>query len=120
MEGVTPGSCEVGYGDLISWPGQASSSQMKSSNTEYSELAPKNCDDETEGVQSKEGWAYVKVNTDKILVGSKVFMLDHFQGRHTTSGLRLFEIEYDFFIVLQGQLGGCSEECWRHSMEVSL
>ncbi|KAE8713515.1 Auxin-responsive protein IAA34 [Hibiscus syriacus] len=33
-------------------------------------------DDEAEGVQSKERWAYVKVNMDGVMVGRKVCMLD--------------------------------------------
>ncbi|KAE8701476.1 Detected protein of unknown function [Hibiscus syriacus] len=55
---------------------QVSSSHRKSSNAEYSELAPKDPGDEAEGVQSKERCAYVKVNMDGVMVGRKVCMLD--------------------------------------------
>ncbi|KAE8692333.1 hypothetical protein F3Y22_tig00110840pilonHSYRG00096 [Hibiscus syriacus] len=62
-------SLEAGYGGLISWPSQASSSHRESSNAGYSELAPKDPDDEAEGVQSK-----------------------------GVSGLRLFELESEFLL----------------------
>ncbi|KAK9024278.1 hypothetical protein V6N11_004447 [Hibiscus sabdariffa] len=119
-------SLEAGYGDLISWPGQASSSHKKSLNTGYSELAPKDCDDEAEGVQSKERWAYVKVNMDGVLVGRKVCMLDHggylglarqleeMFGRHTASGLRLFEFESDFLLFYKDDM----ENAWKNVGDV--
>lgn len=63
-----------GYNDLMSWP----QAQLKSSSTTgYSSRAPEGCDDEAEGVQSMERWAYVKVNMDGVLVGRKVCMLDY-------------------------------------------
>ena len=64
-----------GYNDLISW--SQAESQLKSSNTGYSRRAPEGCDDEAEGVQSRERWVYVKVNMDGVMVGRKVCMLDH-------------------------------------------
>ncbi|KAG8492952.1 hypothetical protein CXB51_012650 [Gossypium anomalum] len=43
-------SLEGRYSDLINWPGQPNSSHQKSSNAGYSE----ECQDEAEGVESKE------------------------------------------------------------------
>ncbi|KAK8643517.1 hypothetical protein V6N13_012810 [Hibiscus sabdariffa] len=106
--------------------GEASSSHKKSLNTGYSELAPKDCDDEAEGVQSKERWAYVKVNMDGVLVGRKVCMLDHggylglarqleeMFGRHTASGLRLFEFESDFLLFYKDDM----ENAWKNVGDV--
>ncbi|XWS22468.1 hypothetical protein CRYUN_Cryun29cG0037400 [Craigia yunnanensis] len=112
-----------GYSDLISYP--QTNSQLKSSNTGYSRLAPEDCHDEVEGVQSRERWAYVKVNMDGVMVGRKVCMLDHggysglarqleeMFGRHTASGLRLFEVESEFSLFYKDM-----EENWRNVGDV--
>ncbi|XVF02222.1 hypothetical protein REPUB_Repub04eG0157000 [Reevesia pubescens] len=112
-----------GYNDVISWP--QPNSQLKSSNTGYSRLAAEECDDEAEGVQSRERWAYVKVNMDGIMVGRKVCMLDlggysglarqleEMFGSHTTSGLRLFEVESEFSLFYKDK-----EENWRNVGDV--
>lgn len=55
-----------GYDGLIDWP----HANLNLKNSE-------DCDEETEGVQSKEKWAYVKVNMDGVIVGRKICMLDH-------------------------------------------
>lgn len=36
-----------------------------------------NYDDESEGIQSKERWEYVKVNMDGVIVGRKICLLEH-------------------------------------------
>ncbi|XVE92613.1 hypothetical protein REPUB_Repub01dG0113200 [Reevesia pubescens] len=63
-------------------------------------LAPEECDDEAEGVQSRERRAYVKVNMDgvmKLLVLTLLRLLfASRRGWHTSSGLRLFEVESEF------------------------
>lgn len=51
---------------------------MKNSNRRYQGIIQEGGDDEeAEGVQSKETWAYVKVNMDGVLVGRKICILDH-------------------------------------------
>ncbi|XP_022735017.1 auxin-responsive protein IAA32-like [Durio zibethinus] len=111
------------YSDLISWP--EANSQLKSSNTAHSRLAHGDCDDEAEGVQSRERWAYAKVNMDGVMVGRKVCMLDHVGysglarqleemfGSQTVSGLRLFEVESEFSLFYQDK-----EENWRNVVDV--
>lgn len=69
-----------GYNDLIGWPQpQANSSpQLKNPITGYQKLfEDDHCDEEAEAVQSKERWAYVKVNMDGVMVGRKVCVLDY-------------------------------------------
>ncbi|XVE75237.1 hypothetical protein DITRI_Ditri12bG0079600 [Diplodiscus trichospermus] len=112
-----------GYNELISWP--QAKSQLKSSNTGYSRPAPEDTDDEADGVQSRERWAYVKVNMDGVMVGRKVCMLNHggysglarqleeMFGRHTASGLRLFEVESEFSLFYKDM-----EENWREVGDV--
>lgn len=51
--------------------------QLKNSKTEYPQAVVKNHEYETEGAQSKERWAYVKVNMDGVTVGRKICILDH-------------------------------------------
>ncbi|XWS68822.1 hypothetical protein CRYUN_Cryun04dG0125600 [Craigia yunnanensis] len=112
-----------GYNDLISLP--QAKSQLKSSNAGYSRRAPEECDDEEEGVQSREKLVYVKVNMDGVMVGRKVCMLDHGRysdlahqleemfGRHTASGLRLFEVGSEFSLFYKDM-----EENWRNVGDV--
>ncbi|GLU04697.1 hypothetical protein SLE2022_218330 [Rubroshorea leprosula] len=107
-----------GYNDLIAWP--QDNPEMKNLNTMYSKLVAEHCDEEAEGVQSKERWVYVKVNMDGVVVGRKVCMLDHdgyssfamqledMFGRQTKSGLRLFQSGSEFSLVYKDR-----EENWR-------
>ncbi|KAF9593648.1 hypothetical protein IFM89_024465 [Coptis chinensis] len=96
----------VEYGEFMSWPHLKS--YMKNSEMAQPVMNPEGCDDENEGVQSSERWVYVKVNMDGVIVGRKVCILDHacysslaiqledMFGKHSLSGLRLFQIESDF------------------------
>ncbi|KAH6763055.1 hypothetical protein C2S52_020488 [Perilla frutescens var. hirtella] len=79
-----------------------------------------NCDDESEGIQSKERWSYVKVNMDGVLVGRKVCLLEHMDyfslalqleemfGKQSVSGLRLFQAESPFSLFYKDR-----NEQWR-------
>ncbi|KAL8167221.1 hypothetical protein V2J09_008720 [Rumex salicifolius] len=83
------------------------------------------CDEEVEGVQSKERWGYVKVNMDGVLVGRKICILDHSHystlaiqledmfGRLCIPGLRLFQAESDFCLFYKDSNG-----IWRHVGDV--
>ncbi|KAF8390091.1 hypothetical protein HHK36_024612 [Tetracentron sinense] len=96
----------VEYGHLLGWP--QLHSYMKSSNRGHPMVVPEDCDDETEGVQSKQRWASIKVNMEGVIVGRKVCILDHagysslalqledMFGKHCVSGLRLFQAESEF------------------------
>lgn len=65
-----------GYGDdLIEWP--ETNLQLKNSNRRFQGLVEEDVDEEAEGIQSKERWAYVKVNMDGVMVGRKICILDH-------------------------------------------
>ncbi|KAK2405254.1 Iaa32p [Trifolium repens] len=91
--------------DLMDWP------NMKNSSTTHSRSAHENFDEEIEGVQSNERWAYVKVNMDGVSIGRKICILDHggysslsiqlehMFGSQSVSGIRLFESgsEYSLF-----------------------
>ena len=44
-------------------------------------------DEEIEGVQSNERWAYVKVNMDGVTIGRKICVLDH--GGYSSLALQL-------------------------------
>ncbi|KAG2709424.1 hypothetical protein I3760_05G238800 [Carya illinoinensis] len=97
------------YDELIDWP--QANLNLKSSNTIHSRSTPEDCDEESEGVQSKERWAYVKVNMDGVIVGRKVCILDHggysnltrqlddMFGTKLPSGLRLFEDGSEFTLL---------------------
>lgn len=63
------------YGDLIDW--QQLHPQLRSSNYEYTRTSTYDSAEETEGVQSKERCAYVKVNMDSVIVGRKICVFDH-------------------------------------------
>lgn len=62
------------YGGLIELP---QLNPQLSSISGFQTSIPENGDDETEGVQSKERWDYVKVNMDGVIVGRKLCILDH-------------------------------------------
>lgn len=66
-----------GYDYLIDWPQAQANPSLKTSNSLNSRGILEDCDEESEGVQSKERWAYVKVNMDGVVVGRKVCILDH-------------------------------------------
>ena len=74
-----------GYGDLMDWPRE--NSPLKHWTSSYHRFTPQDCDEEAEGVQSKERWAYVKVNMDEVIVGRKICILDH--GGYSSLALQL-------------------------------
>ncbi|PRQ40284.1 putative transcription factor interactor and regulator AUX-IAA family [Rosa chinensis] len=108
-----------GYDGLIDWP-QANNLNLKNSNVISPRNIPEDCDEEAEGVQSKERWAYVKVNMDGIVIGRKVCVIDHsgysslaFQledmfGRQSVSGLRLFQVGSEFSLFYKD-----TDDNWR-------
>ncbi|PON64505.1 AUX/IAA protein [Parasponia andersonii] len=109
-----------GYDDLIDWP--QSNLNLKSSNinTEPINNFHEDCEEDGEGIQSKERWAYVKVNMDGVVVGRKVCILDHGSysslalqledmfGRQAVSGLRLFQAGSEFSLFYKDRY-----ENWR-------
>ncbi|XP_007224495.2 auxin-responsive protein IAA32 [Prunus persica] len=107
-----------GYDDLIDWP--QANLNLKNSSIIHPRNNPEDCDEEAEGVQSKERWAYVKVNMDGIIIGRKVCILDHssysslaFQledmfGRQSVSGLRLFQTGSEFSLFYKDR-----DDNWR-------
>ncbi|KAH7516466.1 hypothetical protein FEM48_Zijuj10G0138200 [Ziziphus jujuba var. spinosa] len=95
-----------GYDDLIDWP-QPDLNLKSSEIIQQRNYVPDDCDEEGEGVQSKERWAYVKVNMDGIIVGRKVCILDH-GGRQSLSGLRLFQAGSEFSLFYKDR-----DENWR-------
>lgn len=113
------------YGELLDW--NQLHPQLKRSSFVYpTKIAEEAAVDETEGVQSKERWAYVKVNMDGVVVGRKVCMLDHsnysslaFQledmfGRQSVSGLRLFQAGSEYCLFYKDR-----DEQWRTAGDVS-
>ncbi|KAI9169423.1 hypothetical protein LWI28_012189 [Acer negundo] len=112
-----------GYGDLIEW--QQTNLQPKNSRRGYGGHAPEDRDDETEGIQSKERWVYVKVNMDGVMVGRKICILDHqgystlartledMFGRQSESGLSLFQAGSEFSLFYKD-----TEENWRPAGDV--
>lgn len=56
------------YDVLVDWQ------QLKKSHE--SNATKENCDEESEGIQSKQRWSYVKVNMDGVVVGRKVCLLE--------------------------------------------
>jgi len=67
--------------DLMDWP------NMKNSSTTHSRSVRENFDEEIEGVQSNERWAYVKVNMDGVSIGRKICILDH--GGYSSLAIQL-------------------------------
>ncbi|XP_038680537.1 auxin-responsive protein IAA32 [Tripterygium wilfordii] len=112
-----------GYGGVVDWP--QDDSQQKEFNNGYPRSIADDCNDETEGVQSKERWAYVKVNMDGVVVGRKVCMVDHGSysslvhqleemfGTQSISGLRLFHAGSEFSLVYKDR-----EENWKNVGDV--
>ncbi|KAM1402211.1 hypothetical protein ACFX2I_010986 [Malus domestica] len=107
-----------GYDDLIDWP-QANLNLKNTSILNVRNVA-EDCDEEAEGVQSKERRAYVKVNMDGLVIGRKVCIPDHsgysslaFQledmfGRQSGSGLRLFQDGSEFLLFYKDR-----DDNWR-------
>ncbi|KAJ6431800.1 hypothetical protein OIU84_019137 [Salix udensis] len=107
-----------GYGDLMHWP--RANSPLKHSSSSYHRFTPQDCDEEAEGVHSKERWAYVKVNMDEVIVGRKICILDHggysslalqledMFGRQSASRLRLFQAGSEFCLFYKD-----GEENWK-------
>ncbi|KAL5553070.1 hypothetical protein UlMin_040471 [Ulmus minor] len=109
-----------GYDDLIDWPranlNLKSPSNEEPRNTNFSE----DCEKDGEGIQSKERWAYVKVNMDGVIVGRKVCILDHGSysslalqledmfGTLSESGLRLFQAGSEFSLFYKNR-----DDNWR-------
>jgi auxin-responsive protein IAA len=60
---------------------------MKNSSTTHSRSGHENFDEEIEGVQSNERWAYVKVNMDGVSIGRKICILDH--GGYSSLSIQL-------------------------------
>ncbi|KEH44184.1 putative transcription factor interactor and regulator AUX-IAA family [Medicago truncatula] len=95
--------------DLMDWP------NMKNSRSVH-----ENFDEEIEGVQSNERWAYVKVNMDGVSIGRKICILDHggysslaiqledMFGSQSVSGIRLFESGSEYSLFYKD-----SEDNWR-------
>ena len=63
-----------GYNGLMEWP-YLQSVHLKS--PKCSTTNPNECCEDLEGVQSKQRWAYVKVNMDGVVVGRKICLRDH-------------------------------------------
>ncbi|XP_058087119.1 auxin-responsive protein IAA32-like [Magnolia sinica] len=105
------------YGELMAWP--QLHPFLKSSDIGPPAI-PEDDDDETQGVQSKERWSYVKVNMEGVVIGRKVCIFDHANysslaleleemfGRHCGSGLRLLEAESAFSLFYKDR-----NENWR-------
>lgn len=77
-----------GYDELLGWP--PANLNLKSSDTLHPRSITEDCDEEADGVQSKERWAFVKVNMDGIVVGRKICILDH--GGYSSLALQLEEM----------------------------
>lgn len=88
------------YGDLLDWHELNPKQKIAKMVTSF--------DEESEGVQSKERWAYIKVNMEGVIVGRKICILEHMDystlasqlddmfGRQSLSGLRLFQAGSEF------------------------
>ncbi|XP_057810684.1 auxin-responsive protein IAA32-like [Salvia miltiorrhiza] len=108
---VQPDAC---YSHPHEWEWQA---QLKKSE----ELESKeSCEEESEGIESKQRWSYVKVNMDGVVVGRKVCLLDQMDyftlalhledmfGKQSMSGLRLFQADSPFSLFYKDK-----HEQWR-------
>ncbi|RZC61395.1 hypothetical protein C5167_023145 [Papaver somniferum] len=108
------------YGELIGWSHQLNNPYMKASISNVYQTMVMLDDEETEVVQSKERWAYVKVNMEGIVIGRKICIHEHagftslaiqledMFGRHSMFGLRLFDTESEFSLFYKD-----STESWR-------
>ncbi|KAL8531746.1 hypothetical protein ACS0TY_008374 [Phlomoides rotata] len=94
------------YNVLVDW--NQLHPELKKTASLNTSKSKENCDDESEGIQSKQRWMYVKVNMDGVVVGRKVCLLEHMDyfslalqledmfGKQSMSGLRLFQAESRF------------------------
>ncbi|KAL3336803.1 hypothetical protein AABB24_029460 [Solanum stoloniferum] len=102
-------STHGGYDELTDWQHlhpQLSKNSRSEYPTNFMEI--NNYDDESEGIQSKERWEYVKVNMDGVIVGRKICILEHSSypslaiqledmfGKQIMDGLRLFQDGSEF------------------------
>ncbi|KAK4260780.1 hypothetical protein QN277_003853 [Acacia crassicarpa] len=108
--------------DLLDWPAQSNNlNNLKSSSTTiHSKSVAENFDEEIEGVQSNDRWAYVKVNMDGVTVGRKICVLDHegypslsnqlenMFGSKSVSGLKLFQSDSEYLLFYKDR-----EDHWR-------
>ncbi|XP_057427362.1 auxin-responsive protein IAA32-like [Lotus japonicus] len=106
--------------DLMDWP--HSDLHLKNSSIMHSRSVH---DEELEGVQSNERWAYVKVNMDGVTIGRKICVLDHggysslaiqledMFGSQSLSGLGLFQSESEYSLFYKDR-----EDNWRHVGDV--
>ncbi|KAL2233395.1 auxin-responsive protein IAA32 [Sesamum indicum] len=104
-EACYPSSHE-NYDVLVDW--HQLHPQLKKTVCLNPQRVKENCDEESEGIQSKQRWTYVKVNMDGVLVGRKICILDHMDyfslaiqledmfGKQSISGLRLFHADSPF------------------------
>ncbi|XP_026379224.1 auxin-responsive protein IAA32-like [Papaver somniferum] len=107
------------YGELMGWSHQLNPYMKASISNVYQTMVMLD-DEETEVVQSKERWAYVKVNMEGIVIGRKICIHEHagftslaiqledMFGRHSMFGLRLFDTESEFSLFYKD-----STESWR-------
>ncbi|KAK9106238.1 hypothetical protein Scep_023082 [Stephania cephalantha] len=107
------------YSEFMGWP------YVKASNVSRQSTKHQRCEEDTEGVESKERWAYVKVNMEGVVVGRKVCILDHagyaslarqlenMFGGHCLTGLRLFEGESEFTLFYKD-----ANDHWRTAGDV--
>ncbi|KAI3453064.1 hypothetical protein Pfo_009727 [Paulownia fortunei] len=111
-------SAHENYEVLVDW--HQLHPQLKRTNSLHPRNIKENCDEESEGIQSKQRWTYVKVNMDGVLVGRKICILDHMDylslalqledmfGKQSISGLRLFQAESPFSLFYKDK-----DEQWR-------
>ncbi|CAN4124876.1 unnamed protein product [Withania somnifera] len=111
-----------GYDELIDWqhlhPQLRNNSRSDQYITNFMEI--NNYDDETQGIQSKENFSYVKVNMDGVIVGRKICILEHSNysslaiqledmfGKQSMDGLRLFQDGSEFCLFYKDR-----DEQWR-------
>ncbi|XP_062109457.1 auxin-responsive protein IAA32-like [Humulus lupulus] len=106
--------------DLLEWPQSNLNLKCSDINTQPRNNFQPDCEEDGEGIQSKESWVYVKVNMDGVIVGRKVCVLDHGSysslalqledmfGRQTVSGLGLFQDGSEFSLFYKDRY-----ENWR-------
>lgn len=69
---IVPGE----YSELIQLPHNLDELNLKDPNMGHSRRNQEKCGEDLEGVQSREQWAYVKVNMDGVIVGRKICLVD--------------------------------------------
>ncbi|KAK6146844.1 hypothetical protein DH2020_020713 [Rehmannia glutinosa] len=111
-------SAHENYDVLVDW--NQLHPQLKTTTNLNPRNVKENGDEETEGIQSKQRWSYVKVNMDGVVVGRKICILDHMDylslalqledmfGKQSMSGLRLFQAESAFSLFYKDK-----DEQWR-------